>query len=50
MVTDTAFMRYPYYHTEQDTMDKIDFTRFTKVVLALSKTILELALEREFQL
>ncbi len=45
MVTDTAFMRYPYYHTSEDTIDKLDFLRFTKVVSALSKTVLELTLD-----
>lgn len=45
MVTDTAFMRYPHYHTSEDTIDKLDFLRFTKVVSALSKTVLELTLD-----
>jgi hypothetical protein len=47
MVTDTAFMRYPYYHTAEDTPDKLDYVRFTKVVSALAKTVLELALETD---
>lgn len=28
MVTDTAFYRYPFYHTAQDTPDKIHYTPF----------------------
>lgn len=43
MVTDTAPFRYPYYHTPQDTPDKIDYDRTARVVLGLSKAIEELA-------
>ena len=32
MVTDTAPFRYPFYHTPQDTPDKLDYTRLTLVV------------------
>ena len=32
MITDTAPFRYPHYHTPQDTIDKIDFDRMTRVV------------------
>jgi Zn-dependent M28 family amino/carboxypeptidase len=32
MVTDTAPFRYKYYHTRQDTPDKIDFPRMARVV------------------
>jgi Zn-dependent M28 family amino/carboxypeptidase len=32
MFTDTAPFRYKYYHTAQDTPDKIDFDRMTQVV------------------
>jgi Zn-dependent M28 family amino/carboxypeptidase len=35
MVTDTAHMRYPHYHTADDTPDKIDFARMTRVVEGL---------------
>ncbi|HEY9713146.1 MAG TPA: M20/M25/M40 family metallo-hydrolase, partial [Chroococcales cyanobacterium] len=35
MVTDTAFMRYPYYHTKSDTLDKIDFTKLALVTAGL---------------
>lgn len=43
MITDTAFMRYPYYHTAQDTPDKLDYASMARVVTGLSKTILALA-------
>ncbi|HEX4149784.1 MAG TPA: M28 family peptidase [Pirellulales bacterium] len=43
MVTDTAPFRYPYYHTPQDTPDKLDFGRMARVVAALSDVVLELA-------
>jgi Zn-dependent M28 family amino/carboxypeptidase len=35
MVTDTAPFRYPYYHTPEDTTDKIDFERMARVVRGL---------------
>ncbi len=39
MVTDTAPFRYPYYHTVEDTIDKIDFDRLTRVVVGLESVI-----------
>jgi len=39
MVTDTALYRYPYYHTAQDTPDKIDFVRLARVVKGLEQVI-----------
>ena len=42
MVTDTAPFRYPYYHTAEDTVDKIDFERTARVVRGLEKVIAEL--------
>lgn len=36
MVTDTAPFRYPYYHTEQDTPDKVDVRRLSLVVSGLT--------------
>jgi hypothetical protein len=43
MVTDTAFLRYPYYHTAQDTPDKIDYERISRVVAGLEKVVDDLA-------
>ncbi len=43
MVTDTAFYRYPYYHTTQDTPDKIDYAPFSAVTDALYQTFAALA-------
>jgi hypothetical protein len=43
MVTDTAMFRYPYYHTPDDTVDKIDFERTARVVRGLEKVIEDLA-------
>ncbi|QNA90044.1 hypothetical protein G4G28_18900 [Massilia sp. Dwa41.01b] len=43
MITDTAFMRYPYYHTAQDTPDKLDYDSMARVVTGLAKTIVSLA-------
>jgi hypothetical protein len=39
MVTDTAPFRYPYYHTSEDTPDKLDYERFARVTLGLEKVI-----------
>lgn len=44
MVTDTAPWRYPWYHTANDTPDKIDFERFAEVVNGLEAVIEALAL------
>ena len=43
MVTDTARFRYPYYHTQQDLPDKMDFIRMSMVVSGLEKVIEGLA-------
>ncbi len=43
MVTDTAPFRYAQYHTGEDTVDKIDFDRFARVVSGLGPVIRELA-------
>lgn len=39
MITDTAFLRYPYYHTAQDTPDKLDYASMSRVVQGLAKVI-----------
>ncbi len=43
MITDTAFMRYPYYHTAEDTPDKVDYASVARVVSGLARTITALA-------
>jgi hypothetical protein len=43
MITDTAFMRYPYYHTAEDTPDKVDVDSVARVVNGLAHTIQALA-------
>jgi Zn-dependent M28 family amino/carboxypeptidase len=42
MITDTAPFRYPYYHTADDTVDKLDFEKMARVVRGLAKTLVEL--------
>jgi Zn-dependent M28 family amino/carboxypeptidase len=42
MITDTATFRYPYYHTEQDTADKLDYDRFARVVDGVDHVIADL--------
>lgn len=44
MVTDTAPWRYPWYHTADDTPERIDFTKLEEVVNGLEQVVLELAL------
>jgi hypothetical protein len=43
MVTDTAPFRYPYYHSAQDTPDKINYESMTRVVAGIAKVIYRLA-------
>lgn len=43
MITDTAFLRYPYYHTAEDTPDKLDYDSLARVVSGLAHTIGSLA-------
>ncbi|GKS75526.1 M28 family peptidase [Acidovorax sp. SUPP950] len=42
MVTDTAPYRYPYYHTAQDTPDKVDFDKLARVVSGLNSVVRDL--------
>jgi hypothetical protein len=42
MVTDTAPYRYPYYHSAQDTPDKIDYGKLSRVVKGIEQVIREL--------
>jgi peptidase M28-like protein len=42
MVTDTAPFRYPYYHSSNDTPDKLEYDRFALVVSGMEKVIEDL--------
>ena len=39
MITDTAPFRYPYYHTSEDTPDKINYGKLARVVAGLERVI-----------
>jgi hypothetical protein len=43
MVTDTALYRYPYYHTRQDTPEKLDYDRMALALTGLAAVTRELA-------
>ncbi len=43
MVTDTAMFRYPHYHTEHDTPDKLDYGRMSRVVGGVTEVVKKLA-------
>jgi hypothetical protein len=43
MITDTALFRYPYYHSSQDTFDKIDFNSLARVTHGVYRTLLRMA-------
>jgi hypothetical protein len=43
MVTDTAPYRYPYYHTAEDTPEKLDYDRLARALTGLRAAILALA-------
>jgi Zn-dependent M28 family amino/carboxypeptidase len=39
MITDTALFRYPYYHSSEDTSDKIDYHNLARVTHGVYKAI-----------
>ena len=41
LVTDTAFLRYPWYHTGQDTPDRLDYERMAELVRGLHAVVLD---------
>jgi hypothetical protein len=43
MVTDTAFMRNPSYHTPRDTIDTLDLDRMTRAVVGIAHVVERLA-------
>ena len=46
MVTDTAFYRYPHYHSPLDTPEKVHYPEMARVVMGLAKSVTALAGER----
>jgi Zn-dependent M28 family amino/carboxypeptidase len=38
MITDTALFRYPYYHSSEDTSDKVDYHSLARVTYGLYRT------------
>ncbi len=49
MVTDTAFYRYPYYHTPLDTPDRLDYEALAQVTDGLVRTVEGLANDPTFR-
>ncbi len=43
MITDTALFRYQYYHSPNDTPDKINYEHMARVVKGISQVLIELA-------
>jgi Zn-dependent M28 family amino/carboxypeptidase len=43
MATDTAPLRYPYYHTRADTPDKINFSWLSQIVSGFRAVIADIA-------
>jgi Zn-dependent M28 family amino/carboxypeptidase len=48
MITDTAFYRYPYYHSAFDTPEKLDYERMARVAEGLSSAFARLADDERF--
>jgi len=43
MITDTALYRYPHYHANDDTPDKLAYPEFSQVTLALCAAFIDIA-------
>jgi Zn-dependent M28 family amino/carboxypeptidase len=43
MITDTAFYRYPPYHTQSDTYEKLNYAGIREVTKGISSVLIELA-------
>jgi hypothetical protein len=43
MISDTALYRNPFYHTPQDTPDRLDYDRTARVVDGLAHVVRALA-------
>jgi len=48
MITDTAFYRYPYYHTAQDTADKLNYVPFAEMTNGLFLMLSRLANTKKY--
>ena len=46
MVTDTALFRYPYYHSSEDTYEKLDYDRMARLVSGLERVVRDLGAAR----
>jgi hypothetical protein len=42
MLTDTAPYRYPYYHTPEDTPEKLDYDRLARAVTGIAGVVNDL--------
>jgi hypothetical protein len=47
MITDTALFRNRYYHTQQDTPEKLDYEKMARVVAGIRKVAESLANESQ---
>jgi len=45
MLTDTALFRYPYYHTAEDTPEKLDYQSMARITDGIYKTVMRMACE-----
>lgn len=45
MITDTAFYRNPYYHTQSDTPDKLNYEKLSSLIEVLYNVLLKLSKE-----
>jgi hypothetical protein len=43
MITDTAFYRYPHYHTKQDTPEKVDYDSLARVVCGIAEVVKQIS-------
>lgn len=39
MITDTSYLRYPHYHTAQDTPDKLDYPSIARIVEGMARVV-----------
>jgi Zn-dependent M28 family amino/carboxypeptidase len=43
MITDTAFYRYPHYHTNEDTPEKVDYDSLARVVFGIAEVVKQIS-------